>query len=91
MTALRLRFENGHFVPLESVDDFQEGDIIEIRDWAAVHEPITDAERQAIDQMLARTAGLWADWPEDAEGLLDDARRQWDELWQERLKTLTDF
>lgn len=94
MAALRLRYENGHFVPLDTedeLDDLQEGDVIEVTEWSAVNEPVAPDEIQAIDEMLARAAGLWADWPEDVAGFLDDARRQWDELWQERLKTLSDF
>ena len=31
-----------------------------------------------IDEMLAQTRGLWADWDE-VEGLIEDARQKWNE------------
>jgi hypothetical protein len=81
MIALRLRYENGHFVPIDPIPDLQEGLEIEVQ-W----EP--PANPNAIDDMLDRTAGLWADLDFDVEGFLEDARAKWDDEWQKRLSSL---
>lgn len=91
MATLRLRYENGHFVPLEAADEleeFQDGDVIEVVEWTPLEQADSSQEKDEIDEMLDRTRGLWADWPEDVEALLEDARRQWDELWYKNLPSL---
>ncbi|MBZ0321420.1 MAG: hypothetical protein K8L91_33720 [Anaerolineae bacterium] len=94
MATLPLPYENRHFVPLEAaneLEEFQDGDVIEVVEWTPLEHADSSKEKDEIDEMLDRTRGLWAEWPEDVEALLEDTRRQWDEVWQERLKTLSDF
>ena len=80
MAILRLRYENGHFVPLETVEGLQEGDEIQAQRTRL-------PSRTAIREMLDRTAGLWAD-VEGIEEFLEKARTEWDEEWQQRLSSL---
>jgi hypothetical protein len=80
MAILRLRYEKGHFVPLDEIKDIQEG--MEIRvEWQPPSDPA------AIDAMLERTAGLWADL-DNIEELINDSRAKWDDEWQQRLSSL---
>jgi predicted DNA-binding antitoxin AbrB/MazE fold protein len=72
MVSLRLRYENGYFIPLDPLPDLQEGMEIEAK-WEPSSEP------DAIDEMLDRTAGLWAELDFDMEGFLEDTRARWDE------------
>ena len=60
MATIRLRYENGHFIPLDEVPDLEEGTEIEA-------ELVIPAEDRAkvIKAMLDRTRGIWA----DVEGL----------------------
>ena len=80
MAILRLRYENGHFVPLDTIEGIQEGAEIRV-EWQP---PV---EQDAIDEMLDRTAGLWADL-DGIEDLINDARSKWDAEWQQRLNSL---
>jgi predicted DNA-binding antitoxin AbrB/MazE fold protein len=80
MASIRARYENGHFVPLEPVDDLQDGEEVEV---TVTRLP----SRDAIQEMLDRTRGLWADI-EGIEEFLDEMRRRWDEEWQQRLNSL---
>jgi len=80
MAMLRLRYENGHFIPLDPVTDLQEGQEIQV-EWKPL------PTREAILEMLDRTAGLWANL-DNIEELLADARAKWDEEWFNRLSSL---
>jgi hypothetical protein len=86
MAVLRVRFENGHLIPLDEVQDLQEGAEFEVE----YDPPLTDEDfsDEAIDEMLNHTAGLWADWPEDIEGMIEEARQIWDKLWFDNLPSL---
>lgn len=82
MFTLRLRYENGHFLPLDPVEGFEEGQEIVVQ-WEATppHDPA------AYQEMLDQTAGLWAgELGEQIEDFINDARQKWDAEWQERLK-----
>lgn len=80
MARLRLRYENGHFVPLDEVRGLDNGTEILV-EW----QPPVDMD--AIDTMLDRTAGLWADL-DNIEDLMRDSRAKWDEEWHNRLSSL---
>jgi predicted DNA-binding antitoxin AbrB/MazE fold protein len=78
--SLRLRYENGHFVPLDDVPELEEGEEIEV-EW----EPLTTAE--AVSEALDWSRGIWADL-EGIEEFFAGARTQWNETWQQRLGSL---
>jgi hypothetical protein len=78
---LRLRYEDGHFVPLDKVAGLNDGDEIEVQ-WTPPM-PLSE-DYQA---MLDHTRGLWADL-DDVEDLIADAREKWDEEWFNRLSSL---
>lgn len=74
MAILRLRYEKGHFTPLDPLPNtIQEGAEIAVQ-W---NPPISPEYREMLDQ----TRGLWADWEEDVEGLLEDAKAKQDQAW----------
>ncbi|GIK66621.1 MAG: hypothetical protein BroJett018_44150 [Chloroflexota bacterium] len=64
MTTLRLRYEHGQLIPLEEIPGLSEGDEIEV-EWKS-----TTTASETIDDILARTAGLWID-SEKIEVILD--------------------
>ena len=82
MATIRLRYENGHFIPLDEVPDLEEGMEIEA-------ELVIPAEDRAkvIKAMLDRTRGIWAD-VEGLEEAIEEARTIWDEEWRDRLNSL---
>jgi predicted DNA-binding antitoxin AbrB/MazE fold protein len=69
MTVVRMRYENGRFVPLDPIPGLRDGDEVEVE----LRSASTPAD---VAAMLDRTRGLWADW-EGIEGLIDDARASW--------------
>ncbi|MBZ0308931.1 MAG: antitoxin family protein [Anaerolineae bacterium] len=81
MARLRLRYENGHFVPLDPLPEIQEGEeiVVEVRQEEAQNE---------IDKMLDQTAGMWADIADEMEAYLQDAREKWDKEWFDNLPSL---
>lgn len=81
MTTLRLRYEHGQLIPLEDIPGLSEGDEIEV-EWKS-----TSTASENIDDILARTAGLWADI-EGIEDYLAGIRQQWDEEWKQWLSSL---
>jgi predicted DNA-binding antitoxin AbrB/MazE fold protein len=64
MAILRLRYENGQFVPLDPVPELTDGDEIQV-EWSP-----PAVSQQSLEEMLDRTRGLWADWDADVEGPL---------------------
>jgi len=85
MVSLRLRYENGRFLPLEPVQGVQDGQEITVH-WDDATSPTPPEDRRAaILAMLDRTAGLWADI-EGIEELMADSRQQWKVDWGERLR-----
>ena len=80
MTHLKLRYQDGKFVPTEPVAGLADGDEIEV-EWKL------STRDDTICAMLDRTRGLWADW-EGAAGLLEDARQKWEQEWQNRASSL---
>ena len=81
MLKLKLRYEDGHFIPLDTITGLEDGDEIEVQ-WDAAPQVDTD-----IDAMLDRTAGMWADL-DGIEELMQSIRQMWDEEWQHRLGSL---
>lgn len=80
MATVRLRYQNGQFIPLDPVTNLHEGDEV----LAEIQEIPDD---HAITEMLNRTRGLWADW-DGVEEYIEEARAKWDEEWQDRLSSL---
>ncbi|NDJ55238.1 MAG: antitoxin family protein [Chloroflexi bacterium] len=76
MATLRLRYENGRFTPIGSVPDLEEGQEIEV---VALTPSTTDA---ALQEMLQRSRGAWADWP-NMEDLLSNACQKWTQAWRD--------
>lgn len=74
METLKLRYENGRFVPLTPISDIEEGQEIEVTYQAP---PQGD-----YDAMLDRTRGSWSDLDE-IEDFLADARAKWLQAWQD--------
>jgi predicted DNA-binding antitoxin AbrB/MazE fold protein len=71
MAVVRMRYEDGRFVPLDPVPGLCDGDEVEVE--------LKPAGSSAdVEAMLDRTQGLWADW-DGIEGLIDDARTRWDQ------------
>jgi predicted DNA-binding antitoxin AbrB/MazE fold protein len=79
MAVVRMRYQGGHFVPLDPVPSLKEGDEVEV-------ELKSRPASEDMAAMLDRTRGLWADW-EDIEELIDDARTRWDQAWQDSLSS----
>jgi predicted DNA-binding antitoxin AbrB/MazE fold protein len=79
MTVVRMRYEDGRFVPLDPVPGLRDGDEVEVELKPA-------GVPSDVAEMLDRTRGLWADW-EDIEGLIDDARTRWDQAWRDGLSS----
>lgn len=75
MDSLRLRYEDGRFVPLNPVPDLEEGEEIEVLAWSYA------PSGETLDAALERTRGLWADW-DGIEDLLADARDKWEQAWR---------
>ena len=82
MATIRLRYENGHFIPLDEVPDLEEGMEIE----AEIH-ILTSKEMDSYMEMLERTRGIWAD-VEGLEEAIEEARAAWDQAWRDRLNSL---
>lgn len=81
--TLRLRYENGLFIPLEAVEGIQDGQEIVVLDWKPA------ARKAELRDMLDRSRGAWSGPEFDGiEEFLAEARRQWDEEWQQRLNSL---
>jgi predicted DNA-binding antitoxin AbrB/MazE fold protein len=79
MTVVRMRYENGRFVPLDPIPGLRNGDEVEVE--------LKPAGSPAdVAAMLDRTRGLWADW-DGIEGLIDDARARWDQAWRDSLSS----
>lgn len=81
MTILRLRYENGQFIPLDPVPDLHEGAEIEV-EWRMIDQ-VGQAEDMA--EMLDRTRGMWAgeEW-DGVEEYLAQARKEWDKAWRNK-------
>ncbi len=75
MDSLRLRYEDGRFVPLDPIPEMEEGAEIDVLSWAYA------TSDEALDAALDRTRGLWADW-DGIEDLLADARDKWEQAWR---------
>jgi len=74
MDSLRLRYENGRFTPLDPIPELGEGEEIKVMAWTY------STQEETIEEMLDRTRGAWADWPE-IEDLLSDAQKKWTQAW----------
>jgi predicted DNA-binding antitoxin AbrB/MazE fold protein len=81
MAKLRVRYENGQFVPMEPVQGLQDGDEFEIE--YTPHEITPESQMET----LKRTAGMWAD-VEGIKEYLESVRQQWDDEWQRRISSL---
>jgi hypothetical protein len=75
MDSLRLRYEDGRFVPLDPIPEMEEGAEIDVLSWTYA------TSDEALDAVLDRTRGLWADW-DGIEDLLADARDKWEQAWR---------
>jgi hypothetical protein len=65
---LRLRYEAGHFIPLDTLPDFKEGDIVQAEIEVT---NLGEWNMDALMEDLNRTAGMWADLPE-VEGFINE-------------------
>lgn len=74
--TIKLRYENGHFIPLSDIPGIQDGDEIEV-EWT------TQPSLEEIVEALNKSAGIWAD-VEGFEEIIEENRRLWDEEWQQR-------
>lgn len=83
MAILRLKYENGQFIPLEPLPKIEEGEIFEI----PYFEKPEDLDAK-INEMLDRTRGMWADIADEIEANIKEAREQWDEAWAKKLPFL---
>jgi predicted DNA-binding antitoxin AbrB/MazE fold protein len=86
MINLRLRYENGIFIPLEPVATLQEGQEV----FLQLPSPVTSPERLlAIQTMLEQSRGAWAgpEW-DGIEEELHTLRQTWDAQWQYHLNSL---
>lgn len=82
MVTLRFRYQNGTLIPLDPLPGWREGQGVHV-EWNPTVSPTDDD----IARMLEQTRGLWADWEENVEELIDDARKKWDQEWQDRLSS----
>ena len=85
MLTLRLRYENGHLIPLdpEPLATLHEGEEIQVM-WQSAEAPATPDN--SLD-WVERTRGIWADFPE-IEDYIAQSRQVWDEEWKSRLNEL---
>lgn len=84
--TIKLRYENGHFIPLSDIPGIQDGDEVEI-EWAAQPSEELSERRLKIREALEQTVGLWGDI-EGVEELFEQQRQQWNAAWQQKLNSL---
>jgi hypothetical protein len=82
MVTIRVRLENGHFIPIEPLPPLEEGSEYEL---ALSKKRPSDEE---YTQMLDQTRGMWADIDEDIEGFMEESRKKLDEAWRKKLNSL---
>lgn len=80
MARLRLRYENGYFVPLDPLPEIQEGE-----EFSAEILSINNEVPQDYLDMLDKTRGMWSDIADEMEAYLQDAREKWDKEWFDNL------
>lgn len=83
MAILRLKYENGQFIPLEPLPKIEEGEIFEI----PYFEKPEDLDAK-IDEMLDRTRGMWADIADDIEFYIQDSREKMAQAEKEKWEYL---
>lgn len=75
MRTIKVRYQQGYFIPIEDMPPLVEGQ------EAIITLPDEQPDWEAYLEMLNKTQGMWADLGDDLQEAIDNARNMWDEEW----------